>query len=155
MIHITDLPSVNALLNATSAVLLLLGYRFIRRRHIRAHQVSMTAAFAVSVLFLLSYLVYHYYAGATRFSGSGWVRPLYFAILFSHTVLAAFVPFLALLTLTRAWKRQFRQHGRIARWTLPIWLYVSVTGVIIYFLLYHLYPPPPAGPGVGRGFSPI
>lgn len=155
MIRLTDLPSINALLNTTSAVLLLLGYRFIRRRNIRAHQVSMTAAFAVSVLFLLSYLVYHYYAGATRFSGSGWVRPLYFSILFSHTVLAAVVPFLALLTLARAWRGQFRRHGRIARWTLPIWLYVSVTGVVIYVLLYHLYPPPPPGPGVGRGFSPI
>ncbi len=155
MIHFSDLPSINALLNATSAMLLVIGYRFIRQRNIRAHQLSMIAAFAVSVLFLLSYLIYHYSVGATRFSGPGWVRPLYFSVLFSHTVLAAFVPFLALLTLTRAWKQQFIQHRRIARWTLPIWLYVCVTGVVIYLLLYHFYPPRPSGPGAGPGFSPI
>lgn len=102
----------------------------------------MGAAFAVSVLFLVSYLTYHYHAGATRFTGQGWVRPVYFTILISHTLLAAIVPFLAVLTLIRAWKKQFLKHKRLARWTLPIWLYVSVTGVVIYVLLYHLYPAP-------------
>ncbi len=155
MVHITDLPSINAFLNVTSAVLLLVGYLFIRRRNVRAHQISMTLAFAVSVLFLFSYLIYHYHAGATRFGGQGWVRPFYFSILLSHTVLAAFVPALAVLTLRRAWKAQFARHRRIARWTLPIWLYVSVTGVVIYLLLYHLYPPTSLGSGVGPGFSPI
>ena len=141
MIDIAALPGVNALLNSTSAVLLVAGYRFIRQRNIRAHQTCMVSAFMVSVLFLVSYLTYHYYAGTTRFSGQGWVRVLYFSILLSHTVLAALVPFLALLTLFRAWKEQFTKHRNIARWTLPIWLYVSVTGVVIYLMLYHLYPP--------------
>ncbi len=141
MIDIAALPGVNALLNSTSAVLLVAGYRFIRQRNIRAHQTCMVSAFMVSVLFLVSYLTYHYYAGTTRFSGQGWVRVLYFSILLSHTVLAALVPFLALLTLFRAWKEQFIKHRNIARWTLPIWLYVSVTGVVIYLMLYHLYPP--------------
>lgn len=140
MLSISSLPSLNAFLNATSAVLLVTGYRFIRRRHIRAHRVCMIAAFAVSVLFLISYLTYHYHAGATRFSGQGWVRPVYFAILISHTILAAIVPVLAVLTLFRAWQEQFLKHRRIARWTLPLWLYVSVTGVVIYLMLYHLYP---------------
>jgi len=141
VIDIAALPGVNALLNSTSAVLLVAGYRFIRQRNIRAHQTCMVSAFMVSVLFLVSYLTYHYYAGTTRFSGQGWVRVLYFSILLSHTVLAALVPFLALLTLFRAWKEQFIKHRNIARWTLPIWLYVSVTGVVIYLMLYHLYPP--------------
>jgi uncharacterized membrane protein YozB (DUF420 family) len=100
----------------------------------------MIAAFIVSVFFLLSYLTYHYHAGATRFPGEGWVRPLYFTILISHTILAAFVPFLAILTLFRALQGHFARHRRIARWTLPIWLYVSVTGVAVYVLLYHVYP---------------
>ena len=100
----------------------------------------MVSAFLVSVVFLLSYLTYHYYAGTTRFSGQGWVRPVYFTILVSHTILAALVPFLALLTLFRALREQFPRHRRLARWTLPIWLYVSVTGVIVYVMLYHLYP---------------
>lgn len=140
MVDITYLPGLNALLNATSAVLLVVGYRFIRRRNIQAHRVCMVSAFAVSVLFLLSYLTYHYYAGTTRFSGQGWVRPVYFTILLSHTILAALVPFLALITLLRALQGQFSRHRQIARWTLPIWLYVSVTGVIVYLMLYHLYP---------------
>jgi uncharacterized membrane protein YozB (DUF420 family) len=98
----------------------------------------MLAAFAVSVLFLLSYLTYHYHAGTTRFPGQGWVRLVYFAVLISHTVLAALVPFLAVATLFRALKEQFPRHRWIARWTLPIWLYVSVTGVVVYLMLYHL-----------------
>jgi putative membrane protein len=134
-----DLPAVNALLNSTSAVLLVLGYGFIRRRRIEAHRACMVSAFLVSVLFLVSYLVYHYYAGSVRFPGTGTVRGLYFAILISHTILAALVPPLALVTLYRAWHGQFQQHRRIARWTFPIWLYVSVTGVVIYLMLYQLY----------------
>ena len=134
------LPSLNAFLNATSAGLLVAGYCFIRQRHVYAHRVCMVSAFLVSVVFLLSYLTYHYYAGTTRFSGQGWVRPVYFTILVSHTILAALVPFLALLTLFRALREQFPRHRRLARWTLPIWLYVSVTGVIVYVMLYHLYP---------------
>jgi len=98
----------------------------------------MLTAFTVSVLFLLSYLTYHYQAGTTRFSGQGWVRLVYFAILISHTALAMLVPFLAVITLFRAVKEQFLRHRRIARWTLPIWLYVSVTGVVVYLMLYHL-----------------
>jgi len=140
VVDITYLPRLNALLNATSAVLLVVGYSCIRQRNVQAHRVCMGSAFAVSVLFLLSYLTYHYYAGTTRFSGQGWVRPVYFTLLLSHTILAALVPFLALITLLRALREQFPRHRRIARWTLPIWLYVSVTGVIVYLMLYHLYP---------------
>src|SRR5215510_12695127 len=134
------LPTLNALLNATSAILLMTGYRFIRQQNIRAHRVCMLCAFTVSVLFLVSYLTYHYAVGSVRFTGQGWIRPVYFPILISHTVLAALVPFLALVTLFRALREHFPQHKRLARWTLPIWLYVSVTGVIVYLLLYHLYP---------------
>ena len=138
MIPISALPTLNAILNATSAVLLILGYQFIRQQNIRAHRTCMIAAFSVSVLFLISYLTYHYHVGTTRFPGQGWVRPVYFTILVTHTILAALVPFLALVTLSRAVKGQFPKHRRIARWTLPVWLYVSVTGVIVYLMLYHL-----------------
>ena len=141
VLPISALPTLNACLNATSTVLLILGYRFIRRQNIRAHRTCMLAAFSVSMLFLVSYLTYHYHVGTTRFTGQGWVRPVYFSILVTHTILAALVPFLALVTLSRAMKGHFPQHRRIARWTLPIWLYVSVTGVIVYLMLYHLYPP--------------
>ena len=138
MIPLSALPILNALLNTTSAVLLIFGYRFIRQQNIRAHRACMLAAFSVSVLFLISYLTYHYHVGSTRFTGQGWIRPIYFTILLSHTVLAALVPFLAPLTLFRALQAQFPKHRRIARWTLPIWLYVSVTGVLVYLMLYHL-----------------
>jgi uncharacterized membrane protein YozB (DUF420 family) len=139
---VTHLPTLNALLNATSAFLLITGYRFIRRKNVRAHRVCMLGAFAVSILFLISYLTYHYSAGTTRFPGQGWIRSVYFALLLSHTVLATLVPFLALVTLFRALQTRFPQHRRIARWTFPIWLYVSVTGVIVYLMLYHMYEPP-------------
>ena len=139
MFAITSLPSVNATLNATSAVLLIVGYYHIRQGHQQAHRACMLAAFLVSVLFLVSYLIYHFHAGTTRFTGQGWIRPVYFALLLSHTILAALVPFLAMLTLSRALRQQFDRHRAIARWTLPIWLYVSVTGVVIYWLLYHMY----------------
>lgn len=138
VISLSALPTLNALLNATSTVLLILGYQFIRQQHLRAHRACMLAAFSVSVLFLVSYLTYHYHVGSTRFTGQGWVRAVYFTILLSHTVLAALVPFLALFTLFRALQAQFPKHRRIARWTLPIWLYVSVTGVLVYLMLYHL-----------------
>lgn len=139
---IADLPSVNAALNATSALLLLVGYRFIRQRKVTAHKVCMLSAFVTSSIFLISYLTLRYYAGMTRFTGEGWIRPVYFSILISHTVLAAGIVPLALVTLSRALKSRFDRHVRIARWTLPLWLYVSVTGVLVYWILYRLYPQP-------------
>jgi uncharacterized membrane protein YozB (DUF420 family) len=141
MLALTDLPAVNAALNATSAVLLASGYRFIRRRQITAHKRCMLAALVTSTLFLLSYLTYHYHVGSMPFGGQGWVRPLYFTILISHTILATVIVPLALVTLFRAWKAEFTKHARVARWTLPIWFYVSLTGVIIYCMLYQLFPP--------------
>ncbi len=142
MIPLSAFPTLNAALNATSAVLLVTGYLFIRRRNVLAHKVCMVSAFVVSMLFLISYLYYHYHHGATPFSGAGWVRIVYFSILIPHTILAATIVPLALVTLYRAWREQFDRHKRIARWTLPIWLFVSVTGVVIYLMLYHLYPQP-------------
>ena len=141
MFSIASLPSLNATLNATSAVLLIVGYYHIRQGRQQAHRACMLAAFSVSVLFLVSYLVYHFHTGTTYFTGQGWIRSVYFALLISHTILAALVPFLALLTLSRALRQQFDRHRILARWTLPVWLYVSVTGVVIYWLLYHEYAP--------------
>ena len=141
MIPLEQLPAVNASLNATSAVLLLTGYGFIRRKQVTAHRVCMSAALLVSMLFLVSYLYLHYHAGSTAFTGVGWVRPVYFAILVSHIILAAAILPLALTTVYQAARGQFEKHRRIARWTLPIWLYVSVTGVVIYFMLYHWFRP--------------
>jgi putative membrane protein len=138
---LADLPVLNAVLNAMSAILLSAGYRFIRRRQITAHKRCMLAACTTSALFLISYLTYHYYVGSMPFRGQGWVRPLYFTILISHTILAAAIVPLVLITLFRAWKADFVGHAHLARWTLPIWLYVSVTGVIIYVMLYQLFPP--------------
>ena len=138
MIPITDLPAVNATLNGTSAILLSMGYYFIRRRNIPSHKRCMLAAFGTSTLFLISYLVYHFQVGSVRFGGSGGVRALYFSILISHTLLAAAIVPLVIITLSRAWKARFEKHKRIARWTLPVWFYVSVTGVIIYWMLYKL-----------------
>jgi uncharacterized membrane protein YozB (DUF420 family) len=132
------LPTLNACLNGTSAVLLVLGFYFIRQRNIAAHRACMASAFGVSILFLLSYLTYHATAGTTHFTGQGAVRFLYFAILLSHTALAALAPVLAILTLRRAVRGDYDKHRRLARWTLPAWLYVSVTGVIVYVMLYHL-----------------
>jgi len=132
------LPTLNAILNATSAMLLVTGYLFIRRKRIWAHKICMGSAFACSVGFLTSYIYYHARVGSVPFQGRGWIRPVYFSLLFSHTVLAAITVPLALITLSRALRDQFDRHKRIAHWTLPIWLYVSVTGVIVYWLLYHL-----------------
>jgi uncharacterized membrane protein YozB (DUF420 family) len=134
------LPAVNAALNALSACLLIGGYACIRRGRRAAHQRCMLAAFLVSILFLASYLTLRYFAGMTRFEGQGWIRPVYFTILLSHTVLAAGIVPLAIVTMARALREEHARHVRIARWTLPLWLYVSITGVIIYWLLYHLYP---------------
>jgi len=140
MLEISQLPTLNASLNATSAILLVTGYYFIRQHNIAAHRLCMVLAFTVSIVFLCSYLYYHAHAGSTHFTGEGWIRPVYFTILFSHTVLAALVPFLTIVTLYRAVQQQFDKHRRLARWTFPLWLYVSVTGVVIYWLLYHVYP---------------
>jgi uncharacterized membrane protein YozB (DUF420 family) len=138
MIPITLLPTVNAVLNTLSAALLFTGYIFIRQRRIGAHKTAMLAAFCTSTLNLVSYLVYHYHAGSRAFQGQGWIRPVYFAILLSHTVLAAAILPLVIMTLKRAWKGQFERHAQIARRTLPLWLYVSVTGVVVYWMLYRM-----------------
>ena len=135
---VSILPTLNAFLNGTSAVLLTVGYIFIRLRKVTAHKTCMVTAFGVSSLFLVSYLIYHYQAGSVPFGGRGWIRPVYFTLLISHIVLAACIVPLALVTIYRAWSEQFEKHMRIARWTLPLWLYVSVTGVIVYWMLYHL-----------------
>lgn len=137
---ISQLPHLNALLNTTSAILLTIGYRFIRRGNIPAHRNCQVAAFVTSILFLTSYLTYHYFHGDTKFLGQGAVRPFYFAILITHVVLAIVIVPLVLITLYRAARGDFPRHRRIARWTLPLWLYVSITGVIVYVMLYHLYP---------------
>jgi uncharacterized membrane protein YozB (DUF420 family) len=137
MLSLSDLPAMNATLNGTSAILLSLGYYFIRQRAISAHKRCMLGAFVASTLFLISYLVYHYHVGSVRFTGSGGIRTVYFAILISHTILAAVIVPLVLITLSRAWKARFEKHKRIARWTLFLWLYVSVTGVVIYWMLYQ------------------
>lgn len=142
MISVSDLPAVNATLNATSAVFLGLGYGCIRQKRVAAHRACMVAAVVVSVLFLISYLAYHAQVGSKHFPGQGFVRPVYFAILLSHTILAMVVAlYLAPVTLSRALRERFDHHKKIARWTLPIWFYVSATGVIIYFMLYHWYAP--------------
>lgn len=137
---VTDLPLVNALLNSTSVVLLLIGFYLIRSGRREPHRKAMLAALAVSTLFLISYLIYHYNVGSVKFTGQGTVRTIYFIILITHTVLAMFVPPLALITLVRALKERFPKHKVIARWTLPIWLYVSITGVIVYLMLYQWFP---------------
>ena len=133
---VSDLPALNALLNGSCAALLIAGYAFIRARRVTAHRACMLLALLTSALFLVSYLTYHYHAGSVRYRGTGWTRPAYFTLLITHTVLAAAVMPLALVTAGRALRGQFDRHVRLARWTLPIWLYVSVTGVVIYLMLY-------------------
>lgn len=135
-----DLPLLNAALNACSTLLLLTGYYFIRRKQKARHRAMMIAALVCSAAFLTSYLIYHAQVGSVRFTGTGTVRTVYFAILITHTVLAAALPVLAAITLTRALRERFDRHRAIARWTLPVWLYVSVTGVVIYLMLYRLTP---------------
>lgn len=135
-IPVARLPKVNAVLNGTSATFLLLGLGFIKSRRIGAHKASMLLALASSTLFLASYLTAHYYLGSTKYAGEGAMRAVYFSILISHTVLAALIVPLAAVTVFRAYRGAFDRHKRVARWTLPLWLYVSVTGVVIYFMLY-------------------
>lgn len=132
------LPTINAFLNATAAILLVWGYLLIRRQRRQTHRRVMTAAFVVSCLFLVCYLVYHWQVGSVRFRHTGPLRAIYLSILGTHTVLAAAVPVLAIVTLRRSLAGRFEAHRRIARWTLPIWLYVSVTGVVVYLMLYHM-----------------
>jgi len=136
-----DLPALNAVLNATSAVLVVFAYRAIRRRQVERHRALMLSAASVSALFLVSYLTYHARVGSVRFTASGPPRAIYFAVLVSHTLLAAATLPLVLRTLYLGLRRRDDRHRRIARWTLPIWLYVSVTGVVVYLMLYRLYPP--------------
>ncbi len=134
-------PALNASLNAAAAVFLVAGFAMIRTRRIQAHRACMGTAFALSTAFLVSYVIYHLQVGSVSFAGQGWIRPVYFALLISHIILAAAILPLALVTLTRALRERFDKHRAIARWTLPIWLYVSLTGVVIYWLLYHAYGP--------------
>ena len=132
-----DLPAINATLNATSGILLLAGYALMRARRIEQHRRCMIAAFVTSSLFLVCYVIYHSQVGSVRFTRQGFVRPLYFGILITHVTLAAAVLPMAILTLSRGLARRYPQHRRIARWTWPIWMYVSVTGVLVYVLLYQ------------------
>ena len=137
---ISYLPHINACLNGTSAVLLLSGYSFIRSGNVAAHRTCQVSALAVSLLFLASYLTYHFHHGTTRFQGTGLARPIYFTVLTSHTILAMVIVPLVVLTFYRAFRGDFTRHRRIARITLPLWLYVSITGVIVYLMLYQIYP---------------
>jgi putative membrane protein len=142
-LDVSALPAVNAALNAVAAALLVTGFVLIRRRRVRAHLAAMGGAFVASTLFLVSYVTYHYHAGSRPFTGQGLVRIAYFVLLLTHVVLAVVILPLALTTLYRAWRGQYARHRRIARWTLPIWLYVSVTGVVVYWMLHHLVPARP------------
>ena len=134
------LPHLNACLNGTSAILLFSGWRFIKARNVVAHRACQIGALIVSLLFLTSYLTYHYNHGTTRFHGTGLARPIYFTVLTSHTILAIVIVPLVVLTFYRAFRKDFVRHRRIARITLPLWLYVSITGVIVYLMLYQIYP---------------
>ena len=132
-------PVIDASLNGTSAVLLLIGRNFIKHGRMAAHRATMITALVSSSLFLTSYLYYHWHVGSVRFQGQGWARPVYFSILISHTILAAAIVPMIIITLIRALRERFDRHRAIARWTYPLWMYVSVTGVIVYFMLYHLF----------------
>jgi uncharacterized membrane protein YozB (DUF420 family) len=139
---ISFLPTLNAMLNATSGILIVCGFIMIKRRRVAAHRACMLGAVTSSSLFLISYVVYHvgFGKGVTRFAGAGAAKTVYLSILISHTILAVTIVPLVIVTLRRAFRRDFQQHRKIARWTFPLWLYVSVTGVIVYLMLYHLYP---------------
>jgi putative membrane protein len=137
MIGISDLSTVNAVLNATSGILIGAGVYFIKRKNILAHKACMMAALGVSTLFLTSYLIYHYNVGSVRFAKQGWIRDVYFPLLISHTTMAVVVLPMVLRTAFLAFKGRFRNHVRIAKWTFPGWMYVSVTGVVVYLILYH------------------
>jgi uncharacterized membrane protein YozB (DUF420 family) len=138
-VTLSDLPALNATLNGSAAILLLIGYRFIRRGEIQRHRATMLSACAVSTAFLTSYVIYHANVGSKPFTGQGPIRIVYFAILLTHVLLAATVLPLALVTVIRGLRGRFDRHRAIARWTFPIWLYVSVTGVIVYLMLYQMY----------------
>jgi len=138
--NLADLPAVNAALNTLSTIFLTCGYVFIRRQRKVAHRNCMIGAVISSALFLTCYLIYHYNAGRTVFRDPPWFRPIYLTILITHTILAVVIVPMVLTTLYHAARRQFDRHKKIARWTWPIWMYVSITGVIIYFLLYHIFP---------------
>lgn len=139
---VKDLPALNAALNSVCSILLIVGFFLIRKKRIAAHRRVMLTAFGVSVAFMASYLIYHFQVGSVKFTGEGVWRAVYFAILFSHTVLAIAVPPLAVVTLFRGLSGRYESHRKIARWTLPIWLYVSVTGVLVYLMLYRWFSPP-------------
>jgi uncharacterized membrane protein YozB (DUF420 family) len=139
-VSLTDLPALNATLNAVSAALICTGLVLIKQGRRQAHRNAMLGAVTSSTLFLASYLYYHFHAGTTRFQGTGIARTVYFAILGSHTVLAAAVPLLVAISVTLALRGRYDRHRAWARWTAPIWLYVSVTGIAVYVMLYHLYP---------------
>lgn len=134
------LPHLNATLNASSFILLSTGYYFIRRGRVMAHRNCQLAALTASIIFLISYVTYHQHYGATRFTGQGIARPIYFTILTTHTVLAVVIVPFVIVTFRRALRGDFLRHKALARWTLPMWLYVSVTGVLVYLMLYHFYP---------------
>jgi uncharacterized membrane protein YozB (DUF420 family) len=138
VIRFEDLPALNAGLNSATTVLLVTGFLLIRRGRVAAHRACMLGALTMGTLFLASYLTYHARIGSKPFEGEGWIRPVYFSILISHTLLAAAVVPMAIVTATRGLKGRFDRHKRLARWTFPIWLYVSVTGVVIYLMLYQL-----------------
>ncbi len=140
--NVEQLPAVNATLNALATILLVGGYVLIKSRRERAHKNVMLTAFAVSIAFLACYLVYHFQVGSVKFTGPSGVRSFYLTLLASHVVLAATVPVLAVVTIYFGLTDRRQRHRQLARWTFPIWLYVSVTGVVIYVMLYHLYPPP-------------
>jgi len=137
LIPLSYFPGIDAALNATSALLLTIGYVFIRRKKVRAHKACMLSAVVTSTLFLVCYIWYHARHGVTRFAGHGVVRGFYLTLLASHTVLAVVIVPLVLITVYRAWRGMFDRHRRIARWTLPLWMYVSVTGVVVYWMLYQ------------------
>jgi putative membrane protein len=137
MIAISDLATINATLNGTAAILIGSGFYFIKRKNIQAHKACMVSAVVVSAVFLTSYLIYHYNVGSVRFTKQGWIRDVYLPLLLTHTVLAAVTLPMVLRTVFLASKRRFQSHVRIAKWTFPVWMYVSVTGVVVYLLLYH------------------
>jgi uncharacterized membrane protein YozB (DUF420 family) len=138
--NVHDLPAVNATLNGLSALLLGTGFVFIKRKNVPAHRACMIAAFSTSVLFLICYLTYHALGGFTKFQNPAWFRPWYLVLLATHTILAAAIVPLILMTLSRAIKQRFELHKKIARWTWPLWMYVSVTGVAVYLILYQIFP---------------
>lgn len=138
MISLTDFPALNATLNSLSFIFLMTGLYFIKNKKVTAHKTCMLTALSVSLLFLISYLIYHFNVGTVHFTKQGWVRPVYFTILFTHTILAITLVPMVSITLFRALKNRFAKHKKIASWTLPIWMYVSVTGVVVYLMLYQL-----------------